>query len=141
MLVISDIYPYSFISVLLTTLRASSHILIPNLYNYLTSIVTPVLTNLCIPEFTIIPLQKYDKPCVHEYIRHCPLNHGRNRHFFCTRRKNFLYAYKIIFCRDANIFSSGEKFDFFVFFDFLCPVIYDKPPRKLQKGIVQNEQT
>ncbi len=43
--------------------------------------------NFFVLEFTIIPLWKYDKSCVHECIRNCPINHGGNRHFFVRVEK------------------------------------------------------
>ena len=85
--------------------------------------------------------KKYDKSCVHEYTLYCPLKTRRKRHFFCTRRKNFLYAYKIIFRREAKYFFSREKFHFLVIHDFSCLEIYDKPSRKTRTGTVQKEHT
>ncbi len=47
------------------------------------------------------------------YILLCRRQHkvDGKRAFFCTRRKKFLYAYKIYFLRDAdNFFSSHIQF-------------------------------
>ncbi len=49
---------------------------------------------------------------------------------FCTRRKKNLYAYKINFFRDADIFSSGRKIEFLPKRHFFRMQKYDKPSRK-----------
>ena len=100
------------------------------------SIIVPILAFLCV----LKSLGKYDKSCMHEYTRYCPLKTRRKRHFFCTRRKKFLYAYKIIFRREAKYFFSREKFHFLVIHDFSCPEIYDKLSRKTRMKNIQKEQ-
>jgi len=86
--------------------------------NCLISIVTLVLTNSCISKILFIPLQKYDKPCVRESIRNCPLKcrkigifFVRVENKFCTRTKNICIAMPIFFIREENLPSS-----FFAFF-------------------------
>ena len=63
---------------------------------------------------------KYDKPAMREYASDCTLKSLRNGRFFCTRRNNFFYAYKNIFLREAEVFSSRTIFDFLAKRTILC---------------------
>ena len=55
-----------------------------------------------------------------EYASDSTLKLLRNGRFFCTRRNKILYAYKIIFLREAEVFSSRTIFDFLAKRTILC---------------------